>query len=63
MVGKLKAIENAMGFSLLLFFSDLLTDQEVTRSKEVTLSDGDKLAGLVGFDLLGLRAMAFDKVS
>ncbi len=39
-----------MGFSLLLFFqpplltSDLLTDQEVTRSKEVTLSGGNELS-------------------
>ncbi len=50
---KLKAIENAMGFSFLLFFqtplltSDLLTDQEVTKLKEVILSSGNELADLV----------------
>ena len=54
-----------MGFSLLLFFqpplltSDLLTDQEVTRSKEVTLSGGNELADLVGSSPVGLRVMAF----
>ncbi len=51
---RLKAIKNTMGLSLLLFYqlllltSDLLTDQEVTRSKEVTLSGGNELADLVG---------------
>lgn len=69
MVGKLKAIENIMGYSLLLFFqsplltSDLLTNQEVTRLKEVKLSGGNELANLVGSSLVGLRAMVFDKVS
>ena len=68
-VVKLKAIENAMGFSLLLFFqlplltSDLLTDQEVTRSKEVTLSGGNELADLVGSSPVGLRVVAFEEVS
>ena len=58
-----------MGFSLLLFFqpplltSDLLTDQEVTRSKEVTLSGGNELADLVGSSLVGLRVVAFEEVS
>ena len=66
---KLKAIENAMGFSLLLFFqppllaSDLLIDQEVTRSKEVTLSSGNELADLVGLSSIGLRVVAFEEVS
>ncbi len=54
-----------MGLSLILFFqpplltSDLLTDQEVTRSKEVTLSGGNELAVLVGSSPIGLRVMAF----
>ncbi len=58
-----------MGFSLLLFFqpplltSDLLTGQEVTRSKEVTLSGGNELADLVGSSLVGLRVVAFEEVS
>ena len=64
-VVKLKAIENTMRFSPLLFFqpplltSDLLTGQEVTRSKEVTLSGGNELADLVGSSPVGLRVMAF----
>ncbi len=43
-----------MGVSLLLFSqpplltSDLLTDQEMTKSKEVTLSGGNELANLIG---------------
>ncbi len=58
-----------MGFSLLLFFqsplltSDLLTDQEVTRSKEVTLSGGNELAVLVGSSPVSLRVVAFEEVS
>ena len=58
-----------MRFSLLLFFqpplliSDLLTDQEVTRSKEVTLYGGNELADLVGSSPIGLRVMAFEEVS
>ncbi len=58
-----------MGFSLLLFFqpplltSDLLTDQEVTRSKEVTLSGGNELADLVGSSLVSLKVVAFEEVS
>ncbi len=58
-----------MEFSLLLFFqtplltSDLLTDQEVTRSKEVTLSGGNELADLVGSSPVGLRVVAFKEVS
>ncbi len=50
----------------LLFFqpplltSDLLTGQEVTRSKEVTLSGGNEL---VRSSLVGLRVMAFEEVS
>ena len=69
LIVKLKAIENAMGFSLLLFFqpplliSDLLTDQEVIRSKEVTLSGGNELADLVGSSPVGLRVVAFEEVS
>ncbi len=66
LVVRLKAIENVMGFSLLLFFqppSDLLTDQEVTRSKEVTLSGGNELADLVGSSPVGLRVVAFEEVS
>ncbi len=69
LVVRLKAIENAMGFSLLLFFqlplltSDLLTDQEVTRSKEVTLSNGNELTDLVRSNLVGLRVMAFEEIS
>ena len=68
-VVKLKAIENAIRFSLLLFFqpplltSDLLIDQEVTRLKEVTLSGGNELADLVGSSLVGLRVVAFEEVS
>ncbi len=68
-VDKLKAIENAMGLSLLLFFqpplltSDLLTDQEVTKSKEVTLSGGNEPADLVGSNPVGLRVVAFKQVS
>ncbi len=60
-----KAIENAMRFCLLLFFqpllltSDLLTNQEVTRSKEVTLSGSNELAVLVGSSQVGLRVMVF----
>ncbi len=58
-----------MGFSLLLFFqpslliSDLLTDQEVTKLKEVTLSGGNELADLVGSSPVGLRVVAFEEVS
>ncbi len=58
-----------MRFSLLLFFqpplltSDLLTDQELTRSKEVTLSDGNELAVLIGSSLVGLRVIAFEEMS
>ncbi len=69
LVIRLKAIENAMGFSLLTFFqpprltSDFLTDQEVTRSKEVILSDGNELADLVGSSPVGLRVIAFEEVS
>ncbi len=54
-----------MGFSLLLFFqpplltSDLLTDQEVTRLKEVILSGDNELAVLVGLSPVGLRVIAF----
>ena len=58
-----------MGFSLLFFFqpplltSDLLTEQEVTRSKEVTLSGGNELADLVCSSSVGLRVVAFEEVS
>ncbi len=58
-----------MGFSLLLFFqpplliSDLLTDQEMTRSKEVTSSGGNELAVLVSSSPVGLRVVAFEEVS
>ncbi len=54
-----------MGFSLLLFFQppiltlDCLTDQEVTRLKEVTLSGGNELAVLVGSSPVGLKVIAF----
>ncbi len=56
-----------MGFSLLLFFQplfltlDLLIDQEVTKSKKVTLSGGNELADLVGSSFVGLRVLAFEK--
>ncbi len=69
LVVRLKAIEKTMGFSLLLFFqpplltSDLLTDQEMTRSKEVTLSGDNELADLVGSSPIGLRVVAFEEVS
>ncbi len=58
-----------MRFSVLLFFqpplltSDLLIDQEVTKSKEVTLSDGNELADLVGSSPVGLRIVAIEEVS
>ncbi len=58
-----------MGFTLLLFFqpplltSDLLTDQEITWSQEVTLSGGNELADLEGSSLVGLRVVAFEEVS
>ncbi len=58
-----------MGFSLLLFFlpslliSDLLTDQKVTRSKEVTLSAGNELVVLVDSSSVGPRVVAFEEVS
>ncbi len=58
-----------MGFSLLLFFqpplliSDLLIDQQMTRSKEVTLSSGNELADLIGSSPVGLRVIAFEEVS
>ncbi len=58
-----------MGFSLLLFFQpplltlDLLTDQEVTRSKEVILSGGNELEVLVGSSPVGLRVVAFEEMS
>ncbi len=58
-----------MGFTLLLFFqpplltSDLLTYQEITRSKEMTLSGGNELADLVGSSPIVLRVVAFEEVS
>ncbi len=65
-----------MGFSLLLLFqpplltsdldaltSDLLTDQMVTKSKEVILSDSNKLVDLVGSSPVGLRVVAFEEMS
>ncbi len=58
-----------MEFSILLFFQplllilDLLTDQEVTRSKEVTLSGGNELVVLIGLSSVDLRVMTFEKVS
>ncbi len=58
-----------MGFSLLFFFqpplltSDLLTDQKVTRSKEVTLCGGNELADLVSSSPVGLRVVTFEEVS
>ncbi len=58
-----------MGFTLLLFFqpplltSDLLTVQEITRSKEVTLSGGNELADLIGSSPVGLKVVAFEEVS
>ncbi len=54
-----------MRFSLLLFFQpllltlDLLTGQEMTRMKEVTLSGGNELAVLIGLSQGGLKVMAF----
>ncbi len=58
-----------MRFSLLLFFqpplltSNLLTDQKVTRLKEVTLSGGNELAVLIGSSPVGQRVVAFEEVS
>ncbi len=58
-----------MRFSLLLFFqtplltSNLLIDQEVTRSKEVTLSGSNELADLIGLSPVGLRVVVFEEVS
>ncbi len=58
-----------MGFSLLLFFQpslltlELLTDQEVTKLKEMTLSGSNELADLVDSSLVGLRVIAFEEVS
>ncbi len=58
-----------MGFSLLLFFQplpltlDLRTDQEVTRSKEVTLSGGNELAVLIDLSPLDLKVVVFKEVS
>ena len=58
-----------MEFSFLLFFqpplltSDLLTDQEVTRSKKVTLSGGNELADFIGLSPVSLRVVAFEEVS
>ncbi len=58
-----------MGFTLLLFLqpllltSDLLTDQEMIRSKEMKLSGGNKLADFVGSSPAGLRVVAFKEVS
>ncbi len=43
--------------------SDLLTNQEVTRSKEVILSGGNKLADIIGSSPVGLRVVAFEEVS
>ncbi len=43
--------------------NDLVFLQEVTRSKEVTLSVGNELADLVGSRLVGLRVIAFEEVS
>ncbi len=66
MVVRLKVIKNTMEFSLLLFFqpiSDLLTDQKVTRLKEVILSGGNELADLIGLSPVGLRVVAFEEVS
>ncbi len=64
-----KAIENAMGFSLLLFFqppplnSDLLTDKKVTMLKEVTLSGGNELVDLIGSSPIDLKVVVFKEVS
>ncbi len=43
--------------------SDLLTNQKVTRSKEVTLSGGNELVVLVNLSPVGLRVVAFEEVS
>ncbi len=43
--------------------SDPLTDQEVTRSKEMTVSGGNELADFVGLSPVGLREVAFEEVS
>lgn len=43
--------------------SDLLINQELTRSKEVTLSGGDGQVDLIGSSLVVLRMLVFDKVS
>ena len=50
-------------FQLLLLTSDILTDQEVTRSKEVILSGGNELTNFISLSLIGLRVIAFEKVS
>ncbi len=58
-----------MRFSLLLFFqpslltSDFLTDQKMTKLKEVTLSGGNELADLVNLSPVGLRVVTFEEVS
>ncbi len=69
LVVKLKAIENIMGFSFLLFFrtpfltSDFLTNQEVIKSKKMTLNSGNELVYLVGLSHVGLRVVVFKEVS
>ena len=68
-VVKLKAIKNTIRFSLLLFFlpplltSDLLIDQELIGSKEVTLSGSIELVYLVGSSLVSLKVVAFEKMN
>ena len=58
-----------MGFSFLLFFQpllltlDLLIDQKVTRSKEITLNGGNELANFVGSSIIDLRIVAFEEIS
>ena len=55
-----------MQFFLLLFSqpplltSDFLTNHDMTRSKKVTFSGGNKLAVLVGLILVALRVITFE---
>ena len=46
-----------------ILISDLLTDQEVIKSKRGTLSGSNELANLISLSLIILRVMAFEKVS
>ncbi len=72
LVVRLKAIKKTIKFSLLLFFQLLLlildlrlsnlgwllTDQEVTKLKEVILNKGNKLANFISLSLIDLKTLA-----